>query len=81
MSIGMVAGPPETAQQTQARPVTCGGRRYVVRRFDDGIFAVYDDAGRLLAGWPLTAFWPSQSLSAKADDDWCALIRAIYGQH
>jgi len=60
--------------------VTCGGRVYRLRRFADGIFAVYDDSGRLLAGWPLTAFWPDRSLQAESDDHWCNLIRRIYGQ-
>jgi hypothetical protein len=53
---------------------------YRLRRFADGIFAVYDDSGRLLAGWPLTAFWPDRSLQAESDDHWCNLIRRIYGQ-
>ena len=76
----MAAQAPDAAGQGQSRKVTCGGRAYVVRRFADGIFAVYDEHGRLLAGWPLTAFWPQQPLGSKTDDEWCALIRAIYAQ-
>ncbi len=77
----MAAGAPEPAQPSQSRRVTCGGKVYVVRRFADGIAAVYDEHGRLLAGWPLTAFWPPEPLNSKTDEEWCALIRAIYGQH
>ena len=70
----------DAAQQGQFRKVTCGGRVYVVRRFADGIAALYDEHERLLAGWPLTAFWPQEALGVKTDAEWCALIRAIYGQ-
>jgi hypothetical protein len=70
----------DAAQQGDSRKVTCGGRVYVLRRFADGIVALYDENERLLAGWPLTAFWPPAPLSSKADEDWCALIRAMYGQ-
>jgi hypothetical protein len=66
------------AQESEVRKVGCGNRTYVLRRFADGIFAVYDEAGKLLAGWPLTAVWPDQPLTAKTDEDWCALIRGIY---
>ncbi len=74
----MTASAP-VAQESESRQVTCGSRPYVIRRFADGIFAVYDEAGRLLAGWPLTAFWPNQPLTANTDEDWCNLIRSIYG--
>ncbi len=67
------------AQESEVRQIACGNRPYVIRRFADGIFAVYDEGGRLLAGWPLTAFWPNQPLSAKTDEEWCNLIRGIYG--
>jgi len=67
------------AQESEIRKVACGNRTYVLRRFADGIFAVYDEAGKLLAGWPLTAVWPDQPLTARSDEDWCALIRGIYG--
>ncbi len=65
-------------QASETRKVVCGGRVYVLRRFADGIFAVYDETGRLLAGWPLTAFWPAQSLNSETDEHWCGLIRRIY---
>jgi hypothetical protein len=70
---------PSVALESQVRKVGCGNRTYVIRRFADGIFAVYDEGGRLLAGWPLTAVWPDQPLTAQKDEDWCALIRGIYG--
>jgi hypothetical protein len=76
----MAAQSPEAAQQDESRKLTCGGKVYVLRRFADGIFAVYDEHGRLLAGWPLTAFWPREPLGSKTDEEWCALVRAIYGQ-
>ena len=74
----MTASPP-VAQESQARKIACGNRTYVIRRFADGVFAVYDEAGKLLAGGPLTAVWPNQPLTAQTDEDWCALIRRIYG--
>jgi len=74
----MTARPP-VAQESEVRKVSCGGRTYVIRRFADGVFALFDEAGKLLAGWPLTAFWPNQPLSAQTDEDWCALIRRMYG--
>ncbi len=74
----MTASPP-VAQASGVRKITCGNRTYVIRRFEDGIFAVYDEAGKLLAGWPLTAVWPNQPLTAHTDEEWCALIRGIYG--
>ena len=77
----MAAKPPDAAGAGQSRKVTCGGKAYVVHRFSDGIHALYDEQGRLLAGWPLTAFWPPEPLDGKTDEDWCARIRAIYSQH
>ncbi|MBI3082515.1 MAG: hypothetical protein HYY94_06375 [Gemmatimonadetes bacterium] len=74
----MTASPPVT-QESEVRKIACGNRTYVIRRFADGIFAVYDEAGKLLAGWPLTAVWPNQPITAQTDEDWCALIRRIYG--
>ncbi len=74
----MTASPP-VAQASEVRQITCGNRPYVIRRFADGIFAVYDEGGRFLAGWPLTALWPNQSLTAGSDEEWCDLIRGVYG--
>jgi hypothetical protein len=76
----MAAQPLDATQESQSRRLTCGGKVYVVRRFADGISALYDEHGRLLAGWPLTAFWPREPLASKTDDEWCALVRAIYAQ-
>ena len=76
----MAAQAVDATQGDQSRKVTCGGRVYVLRRFADGISAVYDDNGRLLAGWPLTAFWPREPLEGRTDEEWCGRIRAIYGQ-
>jgi hypothetical protein len=73
----MTVGTP-VAADSETRQVMCANRPYLIRRFGDGVFALYDDTGRLLAGWPLTALWPDQALSAKNDEDWCNLIRAIY---
>jgi hypothetical protein len=76
----MAPEPADAAQQGDSRQVTCGGRVYVLRRFADGIVALYDENDRLLAGWPLTAFWPPEPLDSRADEEWCARIRAMYGQ-
>jgi hypothetical protein len=73
----MTVSPP-VAAASASRQIVCANRPYVIRRFEDGVFAVYDDAGKLLAGWPLTALWPDQALSAKTDEEWCGLIRGIY---
>jgi hypothetical protein len=76
----MAPEPADAAQQRDSRKVTCAGRVYILRRLADGIVALYDENERLLAGWPLTAFWPPEWLGSKADEEWCALLRAMYGQ-
>jgi hypothetical protein len=73
----MTVSPP-VAAESETRQIVCANRPYVIRRFGDGVFAVYDETGKLLAGWPLTALWPDQALSGKTDEEWCSLIRAIY---
>jgi hypothetical protein len=73
----MTVSPP-VAAESETRQIVCASRPYVIRRFGDGVFAVYDETGKLVAGWPLTALWPDQPLSAKTDEEWCHLIRAIY---
>ncbi len=73
----MTVSPPVAADST-TRKITCANRPYVIRRFKDGVFALYDEAGKLIAGWPLTALWPDQALTEKTDEEWCNLIRGIY---
>ena len=67
----------EAMAQTEEREVTCGGRTYTVRRFADGLVAVYDKGGKLVAGWPLTSLWPPDSLSEQPDEALCGHIKKL----
>ena len=59
------------------RTVTCGNKTYVIQRFEDRLFALCDEGGQVLLGWPLTAFWPDVALEQKTEEEWCALIAHI----
>jgi hypothetical protein len=67
----------EAMAQTEEREVTCGGRTYTVRRFPDGLVALYDKGGKLVAGWPQTSLWPPDSLAEKPDEALCAQIKKL----
>ncbi|MFQ6044846.1 MAG: hypothetical protein ACE5PT_00620 [Gemmatimonadales bacterium] len=62
---------------SEQRTVTCGSRKYIIKRFEDHLIALCDESGKVLAGWPLTAFWPDVRLSDKSDEEWCAMIAHI----
>lgn len=57
------------------------GRRYLVCRFRDGLVAVYDDQGRLAAGWPVTAEWPPLALDGSDAEAWSRLIQRLKRGH
>jgi hypothetical protein len=59
------------------RTVSCGNRTYVIKRFEDHLIALCDEGGKVVAGWPLTAFWPDVDLTEKTDEEWCAMIAEI----
>ena len=50
----------EAMAQTEEREVTCGGRTYTVRRFPDGLVAVYDKGGKRDVGFVTSAFFSPQ---------------------
>ncbi len=57
------------------REVVCGGKRYTIKRYGDGVVGLLDEKDRLIAGWPETVPVMGMSLETRTDDDWCVAIR------
>lgn len=70
--------PQTSATEPRERLVRCGKRTYLICRFVDGLVAVYDETGRPVAGWPVTAEWPQLALDGSDDERWCRVLEGLH---
>ncbi len=61
----------------ETREVQCGGKSYVVRRYDDGTVALLDPKGNLVAGWPETLSLMGKPFDSLTDLEWAAAVLGI----
>ncbi len=55
----------------------CGGKTYVVRRYDDGTVALLDPKGNLVAGWPETWALMGKPFDSLTEAEWSAVVQEI----
>ncbi len=60
-----------------AREIQCGGKRFTVKRFPDGVLGIFDPTGRMVVGWPETTVFGTRSIEEGGDDEWCALLARV----
>jgi hypothetical protein len=61
----------------ESRTIRCGEKRITIRRFPDGVIGVFDEAGRMIVGWPETTMFGSLPLDEGEDAAWCATIGRV----
>lgn len=69
-----------TVQIMSDREVTCGGRTFTIRVYPDGVIAVLERDGKLVAGWPITASLSGAEIATQTDGEICARLSRLLGR-
>lgn len=56
---------------SETREIQCGSKRFTIKLYDDAVIGIYDDAGRMILGWPETTVLATPDAMQRSDEEWC----------